>query len=1633
MKKFYISVLFILTLVAAYGQKSHFDEKGESFTLDQHLPGYNSYDYTASEFVKLTNDRKSAFDYVPIPGMSFHAIADPQLVFPPEEGEFGGASNNNEGGVVGTIRGTLNLGANGEAVYHIPIEVPPGVNKMAPTIGLTYNSRVGNRILGIGWSISGLSAISRMGTDLYHEDSIAGIDFDDNDKLALDGNRLIPIENGQYRTEIETFSKIIPKDIVDGWPAWFEVYTKDGRIIEYGNTTDSRIEPYGSTEVLSWNINKISDRKGNYIKFSYVEEYGYGRILEIKYSDDGNGTPQNVMKFHYTATRPDTITNYLSGTTIQITTLLDSIEVLYNNAAIQTYDIDYGFDGFYSAINSITLWDEGKVKCFNPTLFEWGEPAPEAFSLESTNIENEDYSTSHTIGDFNGDGKSDVACAYYIYNGNGDKEYKYWDVYYANASSMGFIQQFMDSLNPQDLGQFISGDFNGDGLDDLIKISVSAYNITAYYFFSNGMGFDTGPSKFISAGDFHCRTGDFNGNGITDFVVVRNIMDARNLRALEYDPASMQLKEIINCNYNLGQDPGLNDINVADFNGDGRSDILVNTSESTSIIYEYDYAEVSTPVIDEISEQLSELYVGDGFPTKNHSVFTGDFNGDGISDILTYTSNDGWALHYFNGKDELIQGNCPVMRNSNPEDPDNNYHVIISDYNGDGKSDILEIFPKWENNILIGTYVRCHYSRGLSFVTETRLFDQLFLHSSAVFPHFDFNGDGNSDCLLSTGSNSNPREIMYFSKDEEKNRIHRITNGLGAVSKLSYEPLTNSEIYTKDTEIQDKIQNIQNAIYVIDTLSVDDGLGGWFVNTYQYEGAKVHLEGKGFLGFKKITSSNLSTGVNTVISNQINTTYYYPYLKYKKTLVAGELLVETEYDNTAHHFGNQRIFVYNNLSLTNVHSTGDEASTYVKTIRNQKYYSASDIVYGNITSNKTFTDKQNYSLSVPSAVYDFYTESGYIYNYTNIDDWLISRPSKKTVKKKSPDDNDEFVQDSDFEYYPQSDPLAQYPLLKTLSSTPNNQSSFMVQRTYQYDSYGNVIKETITTPNYSIYPVQARITEFEYSPDYQHRFLTRVKKTENNIDFFQYNRYNAATGLLKYSIDINDDTTHYTYDGFGRLINTTYPNGVRTGNALRWNSLTEPQDAVYYQWQKTSGQPPVLAFMDKLGREHRSTTMSFDDKTIIRNKFYYAQSEVGHGKLFKETESFFANDDYLENEYQWLPTGQVKKHISPAGTIQITYNGRATSTHNLTTGLSKTQTVNAIGQMILASDPSGTVQYKYKSHGQPYQIINGAGFEQSLIDIWYDDAGFKDGMSDPDAGDFSYDYNPLGELMSETNARSYTYEMQYDALGRIIQKKLLEPEQITTYNYDDENALGQISTITGHNGISNTWQYDELSRLIKKTETIELQQYTFDYQYDVYGRLKQETWPSGFAVDYKYRNGYLYRVKQHNNQKTLWKLNDMNARGQIEQFVLGNGLTSSQSYDQYGFPQTITTSNNVQNLSFQFDYQTGNLEWRKDLKILNNPTDDLIETFGYDGDKLKSRLISWQLSGGQAYGIEYLDNGNIDQKTDVGNYLYNVGGSTGGPHAVSKVINAQAEYVQNAPPQYVNYTPFDKVNTISHP
>src|SRR5262249_23593408 len=125
--------------------------------------------------------------------------------------------------------GGFRVSETGAAVYEIPIKVPPGTAGMEPKLSLVYNSQQGNAVLGMGWSLSGLSAITRCPRTLAQDGISGNVNYDWDDRFCLDGQRLIAIsgvygqDGTEYRTERESFSRIISYGVAGNGPAYFTV------------------------------------------------------------------------------------------------------------------------------------------------------------------------------------------------------------------------------------------------------------------------------------------------------------------------------------------------------------------------------------------------------------------------------------------------------------------------------------------------------------------------------------------------------------------------------------------------------------------------------------------------------------------------------------------------------------------------------------------------------------------------------------------------------------------------------------------------------------------------------------------------------------------------------------------------------------------------------------------------------------------------------------------------------------------------------------------------------------------------------------------------------------------------------------------------------------------------------------------------------------------------------------------------------------------------------------------------------------------------------------------------------------------------------------------------------------------
>jgi hypothetical protein len=182
-----------------------------------------------------------------------------------------------------SLPGQFAVNQAGAATYSIPIAVPPGTAGVMPSLSLDYSSQGSNGLLGIGWTLGGLPSIGRCAQTVA-QDGVAGtVSANSSDRFCLDGQRLVAISGSygadgtEYRTEVESYSRIVSHGVAGGTgPAWFEVHTKSGQVMWFGNSTDSQVVFQGTTIVDSWALTRITDSKGNYYTVSYNNDPSNG-------------------------------------------------------------------------------------------------------------------------------------------------------------------------------------------------------------------------------------------------------------------------------------------------------------------------------------------------------------------------------------------------------------------------------------------------------------------------------------------------------------------------------------------------------------------------------------------------------------------------------------------------------------------------------------------------------------------------------------------------------------------------------------------------------------------------------------------------------------------------------------------------------------------------------------------------------------------------------------------------------------------------------------------------------------------------------------------------------------------------------------------------------------------------------------------------------------------------------------------------------------------------------------------------------------------------------------------------------------------------------------------------------------
>jgi len=276
--------------------------------------------------------------------------------------------------------------------------------------------------------------------------------------------------------------------------------------------------------------------------------------------------------------------------------------------------------------------------------------------------------------DFNGDGKSDVLWR------NDSGAFTDW---LASASGTGgFASNDANAFQnvPTSWHVVGTGDFNGDGKDDIVWRNDNG-SFTEWLANGNGSGgfssndanaFQNVPTSWHVAG-----TGDFNGDGKDD-LIWRNDNGSFTEWLANANGTGGFSSNDANAFQNVPTSWHV--VGTGDFSGDGKDDIIWRNDNGSFT----EWLANATGSGGFLSNDANAWNV---VPNSWHVVGTGDFNGDGRDDVLWRNDSGAfteWLANSagnggFNSNDANAFANVPAS-----------WHVAdVGDYNGDGKDDIL--------------------------------------------------------------------------------------------------------------------------------------------------------------------------------------------------------------------------------------------------------------------------------------------------------------------------------------------------------------------------------------------------------------------------------------------------------------------------------------------------------------------------------------------------------------------------------------------------------------------------------------------------------------------------------------------------------------------------------------------------------------------------------------------------------------------------------------------------------------------------------------------------------------------------------------------------------------------------------
>ncbi|MGJ8664210.1 MAG: SpvB/TcaC N-terminal domain-containing protein, partial [Marinicella sp.] len=461
----------------------------------------------------------------------------------------------------------------GAATYNIPMVLPPGRKGMAPELSINYSSKGGNGVMGMGWSVPMGSSIYRCPATKAQDNYFHAVDFTDEDRLCLDGQKLKRISgsylvtNSEYRNELDSFAKIKYNDYVNSEGLtvdMFKVFTKSGRVNTY--------EQLGNQQ-STWYLVNEQDSFGNSINYSYNEYsdeidpvFGVNEYLvtEIWYTGTGYSHGTRRIKFNYGTDGYDIY--YQAGEASEKTQRLNSVQTFVDSVM----EREYAFT--FKASNS-----DGKRLLTKVTEKAGGVSGVTRDLTDVLLWSDEDW----------------------VANGDNFDHFEYSNISTLATGTNAISASLLNKAQ-------IKSDFNGDGIKEFITTSNDQDTRKMLFFNSNnqlkgvlGLGGTTG-YRFANV----VGNADFNVDGITDMMIIDK--DGNNCPGAVTNSIKILTWD---------NDKKLVDDVLVD---DGTIDQYFNTSEYCGINLD---SYIADGITLEVDIEKSKFYLT-------------DYNSDGLQDII---------------------------------------------------------------------------------------------------------------------------------------------------------------------------------------------------------------------------------------------------------------------------------------------------------------------------------------------------------------------------------------------------------------------------------------------------------------------------------------------------------------------------------------------------------------------------------------------------------------------------------------------------------------------------------------------------------------------------------------------------------------------------------------------------------------------------------------------------------------------------------------------------------------------------------------------------------------------------------------------------------------------------------------